>query len=187
MKVRLLNQQRAPASSIVFFSTSMASAGASLFPVKFSTILFSPTISPVAGTSTSNPISTRQFAISTDDQAPAPAPTTKKTKPTEWFSENTSFTKTTEEAQTTSLHREERRSSWPYPEFEELETEEEKRSSLIDYFEQAKDLIRSDGGPPRWFSPLECGSRFNNSPLLLFLPGLVHLYFTFLSFLGGGI
>ncbi|CAK7328372.1 unnamed protein product [Dovyalis caffra] len=29
-----------------------------------------------------------------------------------------------------------------------------------------------DGGPPRWFSPLECGSRSDNSPLLLFLPGI---------------
>ena len=43
--------------------------------------------------------------------------------------------------------------------------------SLKDYFEQSKDLIRSDGGPPRWFSPLECGSRLDSSPLLLFLPG----------------
>ncbi|RVX06733.1 Acyltransferase-like protein, chloroplastic [Vitis vinifera] len=44
--------------------------------------------------------------------------------------------------------------------------------SLKDYFEQSKDLIRSDGGPPRWFSPLECGSRLDSSPLLLFLPGI---------------
>ncbi|KAL7257182.1 hypothetical protein ACSBR1_010999 [Camellia fascicularis] len=34
-------------------------------------------------------------------------------------------------------------------------------------------MIRSnDGGPPRWFSPLECRSRSNDSPLLLFLPGI---------------
>ncbi|KAJ9683194.1 hypothetical protein PVL29_018968 [Vitis rotundifolia] len=44
--------------------------------------------------------------------------------------------------------------------------------SLKDYFEQSKDLIRSDGGPPRWFSPLECGSPLDSSPLLLFLPGI---------------
>ncbi|KAK3026746.1 hypothetical protein RJ639_042199 [Escallonia herrerae] len=44
--------------------------------------------------------------------------------------------------------------------------------SLKDYFERSKDLIRSDGGPPRWFSPLEYGSRLNGSPLLLFLPGI---------------
>ncbi|KAK9272317.1 hypothetical protein L1049_002688 [Liquidambar formosana] len=53
--------------------------------------------------------------------------------------------------------------------FDESELEP---ASLKDYFEQAKDLIRSDGGPPRWFSPLECGSRLKNSPLLLFLPGV---------------
>lgn len=46
------------------------------------------------------------------------------------------------------------------------------RANLKDYFEQSKDLIKSDGGPPRWFSPLECGSRLENSPLLLFLPGV---------------
>ncbi|CAL5370320.1 unnamed protein product [Camellia sinensis] len=34
-------------------------------------------------------------------------------------------------------------------------------------------MIRSnDGGPPRWFSPLECRTRSNDSPLLLFLPGI---------------
>ncbi|KAK3039122.1 hypothetical protein RJ639_028868 [Escallonia herrerae] len=43
---------------------------------------------------------------------------------------------------------------------------------LSDYFEQSKQLIRSDGGPPRWFSPLECGARLDNAPLLLFLPGI---------------
>ncbi|KAG6435094.1 hypothetical protein SASPL_106745 [Salvia splendens] len=31
----------------------------------------------------------------------------------------------------------------------------------------------SDGGPPRWFSPLECRSRLKDSPLLLYLPDLV--------------
>ncbi|KAA8548272.1 hypothetical protein F0562_004467 [Nyssa sinensis] len=52
------------------------------------------------------------------------------------------------------------------------DSEIEQRLSLKDYFQLSKDLIRSDGGPPRWFSPLECGSRLNNSPLLLFLPGI---------------
>ncbi|KAJ7976278.1 Acyltransferase-like protein, chloroplastic [Quillaja saponaria] len=50
--------------------------------------------------------------------------------------------------------------------------EEELETSVNDYFEQSKVLLKSDGGPPRWFSPLECGSRSNNSPLLLFLPGI---------------
>lgn len=50
---------------------------------------------------------------------------------------------------------------------------EDKRLSLKDYFEQSEYLIRSDGGrgPPRWFSPLECAARLDNSPLLLSLPG----------------
>ncbi|XP_019183791.1 PREDICTED: acyltransferase-like protein At3g26840, chloroplastic isoform X2 [Ipomoea nil] len=44
--------------------------------------------------------------------------------------------------------------------------------SLKDYFQQSKQMLRSDGGPPRWFSPLECASRSQQSPLLLFLPGI---------------
>ncbi|KAI3500945.1 hypothetical protein L1887_36774 [Cichorium endivia] len=45
--------------------------------------------------------------------------------------------------------------------------------NLKDYFEQSRNLLmKSDGGPPRWFSPLECGSRLTNSPLLLSLPGV---------------
>lgn len=44
--------------------------------------------------------------------------------------------------------------------------------TLKDYFEQCRELIsRSDGGPPRWFSPLSCGSRSKDSPVLLNLPG----------------
>lgn len=30
----------------------------------------------------------------------------------------------------------------------------------------------SGGGPPRWFSPLDCGSPIKDSPLLLYLPGI---------------
>lgn len=46
------------------------------------------------------------------------------------------------------------------------------RKSLKEYFERSKELIiSSDGGPPRWFTPLECGPPSMNSPLLLFLPG----------------
>lgn len=43
---------------------------------------------------------------------------------------------------------------------------------LKDYYEQSIGMMRSnDGGPPRWFSPLECGAPSSDSPLLLFLPG----------------
>ncbi|KAL8557492.1 hypothetical protein ACS0TY_004795 [Phlomoides rotata] len=47
------------------------------------------------------------------------------------------------------------------------------RLTLKDYFDRSRELIsRSDGGPPRWFSPLECASQAIDSPLLLYLPGV---------------
>lgn len=47
------------------------------------------------------------------------------------------------------------------------------------YLEHSKYLTTSkDGGPPRWFTPLESGmSRLPNSPLLLYLPGKWYLQF----------
>ncbi|XP_057800472.1 phytyl ester synthase 2, chloroplastic-like [Salvia miltiorrhiza] len=46
-------------------------------------------------------------------------------------------------------------------------------SSLKNYFDQCREFIsKSDGGPPRWFSPLECRSQLKDSPLLLYLPGV---------------
>ncbi|OVA09634.1 Diacylglycerol acyltransferase [Macleaya cordata] len=51
--------------------------------------------------------------------------------------------------------------------------DEIKRLKLKKYIEETKDLIRTgDGGPPRWFSPLESGKRWKDSPLLLYLPGM---------------
>ncbi|CAN1126698.1 Phytyl ester synthase 2, chloroplastic [Linum perenne] len=45
--------------------------------------------------------------------------------------------------------------------------------SLKDYFEEAKDLIKSShGGPPLWISPPDCGSPPDTSPLFLYLPGI---------------
>jgi len=53
-----------------------------------------------------------------------------------------------------------------------LEEKEKRRmNGWNEYLEQSKELIGPDGGPPRWFSPLECASHSDNSPLLLFLPG----------------
>ncbi|KAJ0976217.1 hypothetical protein J5N97_018182 [Dioscorea zingiberensis] len=43
--------------------------------------------------------------------------------------------------------------------------------SVKDYFDATKQIIRPDGGPPRWFCPVECGKPIKNAPLLLFLPG----------------
>lgn len=45
------------------------------------------------------------------------------------------------------------------------------RKSLSDFLEEARDFVGDGGGPPRWFSPLECGAQARGSPLLLFLPG----------------
>lgn len=60
----------------------------------------------------------------------------------------------------------------PYTYTEAAQPEE--RKSLTDFLVEARDFVRSDGGdggPPRWFSPLECGARAPESPLLLYLPG----------------
>ncbi|KAG5232584.1 hypothetical protein OIU77_004001 [Salix suchowensis] len=45
--------------------------------------------------------------------------------------------------------------------------------TVKDYFEEAKEMIRPDGGPPRWFCPTECGQPLQDSPILLFCPGIV--------------
>ncbi|KAL5835490.1 hypothetical protein ACOSQ3_015048 [Xanthoceras sorbifolium] len=45
-------------------------------------------------------------------------------------------------------------------------------NSVKDYLDAAKELIKPDGGPPRWFCPVECGCPLKDSPTLLFLPGL---------------
>lgn len=43
--------------------------------------------------------------------------------------------------------------------------------SVADYLDGAREMVRPDGGPPRWFSPVDCGSPIEGSPVLLFLPG----------------
>jgi len=62
---------------------------------------------------------------------------------------------------------------------EKKEKDERCMNGWKEYLEQSKELIVPDGGPPRWFSPLECAPRLDSSPLLLFLPGK---YFFFSSF-----
>ncbi|XP_050220620.1 phytyl ester synthase 1, chloroplastic-like [Mercurialis annua] len=45
--------------------------------------------------------------------------------------------------------------------------------TVKDYLQGAKEMtLKPDGGPPRWFSPVECGQPLKDSPSLLFLPGL---------------
>ncbi|KAF3785254.1 Acyltransferase-like protein [Nymphaea thermarum] len=46
-----------------------------------------------------------------------------------------------------------------------------KTDSVKDYLDLSKDLVRPDGGPIRWFCPVECGDPVKDAPLLLFLPG----------------
>ncbi|KAK3412962.1 hypothetical protein EUGRSUZ_I01617 [Eucalyptus grandis] len=57
----------------------------------------------------------------------------------------------------------------PFAEDVELESGRER---LRRFFDEAKDLTRWGGGPPRWFSPLESGSPSEKLPLLLYLPGI---------------
>ncbi|XWS57636.1 hypothetical protein CRYUN_Cryun09bG0190300 [Craigia yunnanensis] len=45
-------------------------------------------------------------------------------------------------------------------------------NTVKDYLDAAKDMIKPDGGPPRWFCPVECGPPVKDSPVLLFLPGI---------------
>lgn len=47
--------------------------------------------------------------------------------------------------------------------------------SMRDYLDISREMIKPDGGPPRWFCPVECGRPLEDSPLLLFLPGNFHL------------
>ncbi|KAL2517044.1 Acyltransferase-like protein [Abeliophyllum distichum] len=44
--------------------------------------------------------------------------------------------------------------------------------SVKDYLDLAKEIIKPDGGPPRWFTPISCGPPLKDSPILLFLPGM---------------
>ncbi|KAB1202776.1 hypothetical protein CJ030_MR8G022184 [Morella rubra] len=44
--------------------------------------------------------------------------------------------------------------------------------TVRDYFDMATDIVKPDGGPPRWFCPVICGCPLKDSPLLLFLPGM---------------
>lgn len=45
-------------------------------------------------------------------------------------------------------------------------------ASMKDYLDIAKDMVKPDGGPARWFCPVESGPPLEGSPILLFLPGM---------------
>ncbi|RZC46643.1 hypothetical protein C5167_039592 [Papaver somniferum] len=61
----------------------------------------------------------------------------------------------------------------------------------------SREMVKeTDGGPPRWFCPVECGNPMKDSHVLLFLPGIdgtgwgLILYHKFLGkvfYNGGGL
>ncbi|XP_057764058.1 phytyl ester synthase 1, chloroplastic-like [Salvia miltiorrhiza] len=44
--------------------------------------------------------------------------------------------------------------------------------TVRDYLDYAGDIIKPDGGPVRWFTPISCGPHLRGSPVLFFLSGL---------------
>ncbi|XP_011045778.1 PREDICTED: acyltransferase-like protein At3g26840, chloroplastic [Populus euphratica] len=115
------------------------------------------------------PTPTLRFAVS--GQMSAETTPSKTETTTTNLSGNGRFKKKREEEAETEGKKEKQN---PYVlEIEKKEIEfKSSRKGLDAYFEGCRNFIKSDGGPPRWFSPLECGSRLDNSPLLLFLPGI---------------
>ncbi|KAL5701396.1 hypothetical protein ACHQM5_026739 [Ranunculus cassubicifolius] len=46
-------------------------------------------------------------------------------------------------------------------------------NTVKDFLSLSKDMMMNeDGGPPRWFCPVDCGRPIKGSPVLLFLPGI---------------
>ncbi|GLT76172.1 hypothetical protein SLA2020_478470 [Shorea laevis] len=45
-------------------------------------------------------------------------------------------------------------------------------NTVKDFLNASSEMVKPDGGPPRWFCPVECGRPVKDSPVLLFLPGL---------------
>ncbi len=129
---------------------AMAATGASLFHASLSPVVRRDLTSSVGRFNKLNPVSSRRFAVSTStEQTPVTSTTTSLSEKREELAESVAGS------------------------FEVGEVEY--RSLMKDYVERSKELIRSDGGPPWWFTPLECGPPLNNSPLLLFLPGQYYL------------
>ncbi|KAK1567332.1 hypothetical protein Q3G72_010977 [Acer saccharum] len=134
----------------------MAITGTSSFSVNFSPV-FRRDVTSASGNLKRN-LDLKRFAVSSEQASTSSSTTTKKKK----FVENGRMWKNSREEGETA-----RRVN-----VEESEERERNGKSLKNYFDEAKDVIRSDAGPPRWFSPLESGSHTNDSPLLLFLPGI---------------
>ncbi|KAL6143058.1 hypothetical protein ACLB2K_053756 [Fragaria x ananassa] len=142
----------------------MASSALSLFPSIFR---HEPTLSSPSLFTRSNKLtplaSTWRLAVSTDH-----TPVFTTSTPTSAFSDNTNNKNKEDEKANEKKNG-------------ALVEDGDQVMSLNQFFEQAKDLLRSNdqyssgtvSGPPRWFSPLDCGTPTNHdSPLLLFLPGI---------------
>nr|XP_023876718.1 acyltransferase-like protein At3g26840, chloroplastic isoform X2 [Quercus suber] len=133
---------------------AMAVTGVSIFPASLSPVIrrdFKPLVGKF---SKSNSISFRRLAVSTG-QTQTPTTTATPTT-TRRLSEKSEELGEAEEVAASVDEVEQNGRVWR------------------EYFERSKELIsRSDGGPPRWFTPLECGPPLKNSPLLLFLPGIL--------------
>lgn len=66
------------------------------------------------------------------------------------------------------------KSRWKEEKLEPLWDDGYGTQSVKDYLDLAKDFIKPDGGPPRWFCPVVADGNetpLPNSPVLLFLPG----------------
>ena len=142
-----------------FTSLAMAVTGVSFYSASLSPVIRRDFTPSVGKFSKSNPISFRRLAVSTEQTQ---TPTTTAT-PT------TTTTPTPNPTRRLSEKSEELGEAGVAASDDEVE---QNGRVLKEYFERSKELIsRSDGGPPRWFTPLECGRPLKNSPLLLFLPG----------------
>ncbi|RXH89205.1 hypothetical protein DVH24_031562 [Malus domestica] len=145
----------------------MASAGVCPFPARLPSVIrqeLTSSSSSSSGRSKFNPIliPSRRLAAASTDHTPTILTAANIGSGRSSEKEAHTTTTTTSAAETKRQARQE----------EHRFDAEEQGLSLKDYFEQAKDFISSDGGPPRWFSPLGGGSRLADSPLLLFLPGI---------------
>ncbi|XP_040933500.1 acyltransferase-like protein At3g26840, chloroplastic isoform X2 [Gossypium hirsutum] len=134
----------------------MAATGPSLF-------VASTLVTSMAGNSGRNRClsSFRAMAVSADQKSSPATVSTRSTENGRWLEEKNRKGRKEEEELTSNIY------SNPQ------EITDEKGKTLREYFQECKDLmIQSKAGPPRWFTPLECGSHAPDSPLLLFLPGI---------------
>ncbi|MBA0731031.1 hypothetical protein Golax_000061 [Gossypium laxum] len=137
----------------------MAATGPSLF-------VAGPLVASTAGNSGRNRClsSFRAMAVSADQKSSPATVATRSTEKGRWLEEKNRKGRKEEEELTSNIY------SNPQ------EITDENGKTLREYFQECKDLmIQSKAGPPRWFTPLECGSHAPDSPLLLFLPDLVKL------------